>query len=466
MVYKVKMSKYNYSVYDQEGNLIIYNFLNRIHSLVKIMKSDVEKFFQLFPSGVETYTISCEKYFDATKILLKLGILVDANINENVLYESKYYDELYNRNLYLTIHPTGDCNFRCAYCFEADKQLSRVAMSETNQNAVCKFVQKNIHDYTALHVVWFGGEPLVQFQILKKLSENFIKICESRHIPYSAEIVTNGFLLDANVFDMLYKLNVYTYMVTIDGFKEQHDNLRYTRDGKGTYDTIIKNLLEIKNNKKYKFARITIRVNVTNNLMSVFDEFIDYLDSMFAEDPRFSFIFVPAENFSKTKSVGNDIFVDGNEVSLRLLKNEIYTKKMYPGILNNYIINPGQGCIASMKNSYVIASNLEVYKCSTHYDMEVNKIGCIDVNGNILINEFFHYKWYLASRQLQDAFSGCKDCFYLPVCCDRRKSCPVQFLKSNPEKVSCPLKYENYGAMLSDTILKAASKYSCTLLVL
>lgn len=464
MFCNMKMSKYNFYVYDKDGNLIIYNFLHRLPSLTKIMRPDVEKFLTIFPADTEIHRVSCEKYVEATKTLLKLGVLVDVNTNENILYESKYYDELFDRKLFLTILPTGDCNFRCSYCFEAEQHMSRVAMSENAKSAVCKFIQKQIHNYTALHVSWFGGEPLVQSQIIKNLSENIIKICKARCIPYSAEIVTNGFLLDASMFDMLYKLNVYTYMVTIDGFKEQHDKLRYTCSGMGTYDTIMKNLLRIKNNKQYKFARVTIRVNVTKNLMNVLDEFINYIDSLFTDDSRFSFVFVPAEDFSKTKSSENDIFVDGNEFSSRLLKNEVYTKKLYPGILNNYIINPGQGCIASMKNSYVIASDSKVYKCSTHYDMEVNNIGYLDKNGDILIDEAFHNKWYLASKAVQDVSSACKDCFYLPACSDRRKSCPAQFLKSNPEIASCPLKYVNFTSILSDTILNTANKYSCTLL--
>ncbi len=466
MFHNMKMSKYNFTVYDKEGNLIIYNFLHRLPSLTKIMRPDVEKFLTLFPADAEIHKTSCEKHIEATKTLLKLGILVDVNTNENVLYESKYYDELFDRKLYLTILPTGNCNFRCAYCFEADQKISRVDMSENAQNAVCKFVQKQIHNYTELHVSWFGGEPLVQSQIIKKLSENIIKICKARFIPYSAEITTNGFLLDASMFDMLYKLNVYTYMVTIDGFKEQHDKLRYTHSGMGTYDTIMKNLLRIKNSKQYKFARVTIRVNVTKSLMNVLDEFIYYIDSLFSDDSRFSFIFLPAEDFSKTKSSESDIFVDVNEVSSHLLKNEVYTKKLYPGILNDYIINPRQGCIASMKNSYVIASDLKVYKCSTHYDMEVNNVGYLSKNGDMLINEAFHSKWYLASRSVQDVSSACKDCFYLPACSDRRKSCPAQFLKSNPKIASCPLRYGNFMSMLSDAILNAANKYSCNLLIL
>ena len=47
---KLRMSKYNYTVFDDDGNLILYNFLTGLNSLTKVIKEDVEKFNQLFLS--------------------------------------------------------------------------------------------------------------------------------------------------------------------------------------------------------------------------------------------------------------------------------------------------------------------------------------------------------------------------------------------------------------------------------
>ena len=59
-------------------------------------------------------------------------------------------------------------------------------------------------------------------------------------------MTTNGFFLDKTMFDMLYKLKIYNYQITIDGEKEHHDKYRVTHNGKGTYDVIMSNLLNIK----------------------------------------------------------------------------------------------------------------------------------------------------------------------------------------------------------------------------
>ena len=205
----VKMSKYNFFVYDSEENLIVYNFLTGINSLVKIMRSDVKKFKELFMKDKEIPCDSIGQYTKVMDVLLQLGILVFNDINENILYEAKYYKEIYDNKLSLVILPTGKCNFNCAYCFETEQDFFRKPMSLESQNAIIKFLQKEIHNYKELKVCWFGGEPLLEPQAIKYLSENFMKICQARFIPYSAEIDTNGFGLDGDMFDMLYKLKVY-----------------------------------------------------------------------------------------------------------------------------------------------------------------------------------------------------------------------------------------------------------------
>lgn len=452
----LKMSKFNFFTRDPEGNLIIYNFLKGIPSLTKVMKPNVEKFSKLFLTKTQISPSSCEEYSESIEKMLKAGILVDADADEDILCDAKYYEEIFDKNLVLVILPTGKCNFKCSYCFETEQVFSREPMTIEAQNAILKFVQKQIHNYNKLQVSWFGGEPLLELETIKHLSENFIKICQSRFLPYSAQTTTNGFLLDADTFDMLYKNKVYTYMITLDGFREQHDKLRCTCNGKGTYDVIIKNLLRIRDNKQYKFAHINIRVNITNNLMNTLDEFIDFLSSSFSNDPRFSFTFVPAKNYSSDKC--NDIFVDEEKVMLRLLENEVYTSKLNPRRFKRHLIESGPGCISGLKNSYVITPDLKIYKCCAHYDMEDNNIGRIDLSGNLILNEALHEKWYLSNAFLKNISDPCNNCFYKPACPNSRKNCPFQYLNRDPEISFCPLKNEGFITVLTEAVLYAVCK--------
>lgn len=462
----MKMSKYNLTSYDHEGNLIVYNFLTGISSLTKVMKPDVNMFTKLFLSDSEIYGVSCEGHAEAVESLLKSGILISGDTDESVLYDSMYYDEAYDSELTLFILPTGECNFNCVYCFEAEKSLFSGAMTLDAQNAILKFVQRQIPNHKALHITWFGGEPLLEPQIIKNLSDKFIRICGARFLPYSAEIITNGFFLDAEMFDMLYNLKVYQYLITIDGFKEQHDKLRFTRNGMGSYDVIMNNLLKIRDNKKYKFAQIRIRVNMTRSFLDILDGFIYFLDSSFSDDPRFSFQFEPAMNCSDSKSSDDDWFVSYKELFPRLHKNEIYMNKFRREYHKILPINPGPMCEANRKNSFAITPDLKVHKCHKHYDMPANNIGQISLKGDLLLDEALHKKWILINKFVRKMPEACNDCFYLPACVNGSKVCPVRNFKPKPNAEPCPMENKEYIKTLIETIQYATNKYPCTILVI
>ncbi len=457
-IYKnMKMSTYNITVYDQEGNLIIYNFLTGIPSTIKIMKPDIEKFRKIFSESHIIHDHDCESNAELVKKLLRLGILVDADLDEELVYYAKTFEETYENKLFLTILPTGKCNFNCSYCLESEQNFLRDRMNEQSQNAVLKFVQKNISKYHELRVVWFGGEPLLEASIIEDLSKKLILICNSRHIIYSASTTTNGYLLNPEVFEKLYNQKLYNFMITVDGFKEQHDKFRCMHNGDGTYDKIMKNLLYIRDNKQYRFVHITIRVNVTRDVLNVIDELIARLDADFANDPRFSFMFIPVNNYSSTKETDETVFIKNEELDDKLNNNELYIKKYKSKELNTYLISPNHVCNSALRESFVISPDLKVYKCCAHYDMKENYLGYIDLDGNLIVDEALHRKWYLINEAVRRKFDSCKNCFYKPACLNNGKNCPYKYLKEDTT-VKCPLEIEGFTKKLSEDILESAKK--------
>lgn len=334
-------------------------------------------------------------------------------------------------------------------------------MTVDSQNALLKCVQKIIPTQRAMHVSWFGGEPLLCPEIIKKLSNKFMQICNIRHLPYSADIVTNGFLLDADMFDMLYKLNVYNYMITVDGFKEQHDRRRYTHDGRGTYDVIVSNLLKIRDNKQYKFANILIRVNMSRGFLEMLDDFVNFLSSSFSDDPRFSIMFIPVVKFTGSEFPNEDIFSDHKELFSYLFKNHVYLNKFYYDELKISSILPAPKCPSALKNAYVITPELNIYKCNAHYNMNANKIGHINERGDLLLDESLHRKWYLSRKYIRSIPESCYACCYLPCCINIDSGCPVSYLKARPEEIVCPMKDTEQVNHIRETVLYAANKYGC-----
>lgn len=103
----MKMSKYNFVMRDQNGNMIIYNFLTGMRSLLKIMKQDIDEFTGLFLTNSDINSSVCEEYKEAVESMLELGILVPDNVDESVSQEELHYNETYDSKLSLIILPTG-----------------------------------------------------------------------------------------------------------------------------------------------------------------------------------------------------------------------------------------------------------------------------------------------------------------------------------------------------------------------
>lgn len=138
------------------------------------------------------------------------------------------------------------------YCYEEHK---KGAMSEAVQQSIIKFVDNNIHEYKALRIEWFGGEPLCEIDIINRLSTAFKEICKKNNKPFYSSMTTNAYLLTPDVFEQMYKNNnVIKYQITIDGLISSHDKQRCLRDGSGTFDQIISNLKYIHNNVKSRLV--------------------------------------------------------------------------------------------------------------------------------------------------------------------------------------------------------------------
>lgn len=156
----------------------------------------------------------------------------------------------------LTICPTMGCNFDCPYCYE-DHTAGR--MSASVQDDVVALAGRMLDASGAkdMSVTWFGGEPLLAPDIIESLSGRLMALVEERGGTYSADIVTNGYLLTQEVVDMLDRCKVSKAQITIDGLGPTHDATRHLVGGGPTFERITSNLRELKT---------PFVVNVRNNV--------------------------------------------------------------------------------------------------------------------------------------------------------------------------------------------------------
>ena len=183
------------------------------------------------------------------------GILTDHDEREEL--RNLYIQNTdFSKNVVMTICPTMACNFDCPYCFE--KHIPGM-MTQKVQDDIVQLAEKMMDESDAetVHIRWFGGEPLLGLQIIESLSERLQKAALARGAEYEAEIITNGYLLDAHAAAVLEQAKVNRVQITLDGMQEAHDRTRHLSNGGGTFDRIIENL-----RRKLPF-HVLIRHNVT-----------------------------------------------------------------------------------------------------------------------------------------------------------------------------------------------------------
>jgi uncharacterized protein len=141
----------------------------------------------------------------------------------------------------LCLHISHDCNLSCRYCFAQEgeyHQNKRELMSfETGKRAL-DYLIENSGSRRNLEVDFFGGEPLMNFEVVKKLVEYGRSIEKKSDKKFRFTLTTNGVLLNDEILEFANK-EMSNLVLSIDGRKEIHDRMRPFRGGQGSYDAIV-----------------------------------------------------------------------------------------------------------------------------------------------------------------------------------------------------------------------------------
>ena len=140
----------------------------------------------------------------------------------------------------MCINISHDCNLRCEYCFAAkgDFGQGRCLMSFETAKKAIDFIIANSGTRHNLEVDFFGGEPLMNFEVVKQTVEYARSIEKEHNKNFRFTITTNGLLLDDEKIDYINK-EMSNVVLSLDGRKEINDKLRVTPNGKGCYDIIV-----------------------------------------------------------------------------------------------------------------------------------------------------------------------------------------------------------------------------------
>lgn len=146
----------------------------------------------------------------------------------------------------MTLQVTQNCNLRCGYCIYAEdrnhgqRTHSNKKMSFDLAKRAIEFYYDHSIDSEMPNISFYGGEPLLEFSLVKNCVEYANRLFEGRRIGYS--MTTNATLLTEKVLDFLIK-EKFNLMISLDGPKGIHDlERKFALSGNGSYDVIMKNI--------------------------------------------------------------------------------------------------------------------------------------------------------------------------------------------------------------------------------
>lgn len=165
----------------------------------------------------------------------------------------------------LCLHVAHSCNLACTYCFagQGKYQGEQALMSfETGKRAL-DFLIEHSGSRHNLEVDFFGGEPLVNFEVVKELTAYARSIEKEHNKNFRFTLTTNGVLIDDDVIDFCNR-EMSNVVLSLDGRKEVNDRFRKTINDKGSYDLILpkfKKLVAARKGKGYYMRGTYSRYN-------------------------------------------------------------------------------------------------------------------------------------------------------------------------------------------------------------
>lgn len=412
---KEVISKYVYCFHSERYRGLLYNARNNtfaeiskeIVAALKIAKAHPEKIKRLF----------CEEDL-ATLRRLKVIVGEQADAEFIGIQKLQHYLSAFNQSqLALTIAPTMDCNFRCAYCYEESKP--KVYMTEETEDAIVEFVKA--HRLTKeVFVTWYGGEPLLNFTGMQRLLSK-LKTVEDKEIIHQS-LITNGYLLDKSKHDYFEKFPIREVQLTLDGTKEVHDRIRvYHKPNIGTYDTILNNMQSFA--KAFPKVNVNLRIHVSSETIDEFEKVCGDIAEIRSQYPNIH----PYPGFISDYKK-NCVLLNRQEVSnfyYDMYKKGVYTTRFFPRLQRG-------GCCATALNAYVIDADGELYKCWVDIGQKNRAVGT--VHGIKTINEKLLADYLVENSMYDDP--ECKECTLLPVC---DGGCTYRRMRRNKEGVATEL---------------------------
>lgn len=455
-----KASRYNIAVPVEDGEVLLFN--TATGALIRVSRDAFDAIDMLFHDGMRGVPVDWRAPIpddldpDTVAELEASGFIVPSELDELAALRELFERERASPHLKFTIGMTMACNFACPYCFEEHRNEH---MSLAAADATYDFIVGQMRAARAetMFVNWFGGEPLLNVDVLCHLSRKLRSAAEAAGVRYQSLVITNGALLTREVAERLRAAGVEAAQVTVDGPAAIHDQRRPFKGGQPSFERILANL-----RNTHDLLQLTLRVNVDHGNAAHQGELVQvlaaaglldgphaatiYAGKVTAYTEQSEMLWTPLEQRALS-TLGDPIARELGALGLRVpVKSSPFGR-----------IERG-GCSATRNHSFVIGSRGQIFKCELgiHDDRQALGVLAADPPAPAKKPRSLPVLGQAIGTHAQDwaAYNPfdnpkCSGCQFVPVC---KGGCPKRVLDADTAfmQQTCDYWDHNYQALIRE----------------
>lgn len=322
MIHQYKNNGYNIVLDVNSGSVhivddVVYDMIPLVEEVLQkeLSKEELSQLMQEKLSG----QYNKEDIEDALSQVLELkeaGMLYAPDIYENYIIDFKKRETVVKA---LCLHIAHDCNLACQYCFaeEGEYHGRRALMSFEVGKKALDFLVANSGSRVNLEVDFFGGEPLMNWQVVKDLVAYGRSLEEPNHKKFRFTLTTNGILLNDEIMEFANK-EMANVVLSIDGRKEINDKMRPFRSGLGSYDIIVPKFQKLAESRKQ--MNYYVRGTFTRNNLDFAKDVIHLADLGFEQISVEPVVAKPTDDYALREEDIPTLLEEYDRLAVELLK--------------------------------------------------------------------------------------------------------------------------------------------------
>lgn len=396
----MKFSKYN----------IIHTTENQEHILFNSLWGST---FVISPSVKQAIESSNPTLLteEENRLFIKYNALIPDEYNESCIYNHFYNKSRYGKKcLTATVLLTWSCNFRCIYCYEGAGELRCENMTKNRAGAIANFLIKCSEEQRGelIHVVLFGGEPLLNIDVGFHMLGILKEYCLTSHKELQCSLVTNGSLLTEEIVSGLLNYNCKFVQITLDGPEYIHNCRRVAKDGSGTFQKVLHGITIMEEfcSQIHTYIRINVDKNNVDSIPMLLDTLKDLGISHSQVDFGITRDSTSACSSYKSNCLPEEYLPDILNELWKYSEANMFSK--YPQPMRKWTY-----CGLFDEYSFTFSPLGELYKCWEMVGDNKHKMGYIKDDGTLTDVTFAYYDW-LSIDPLKEP--DCSDFKYLPIC--------------------------------------------------